>query len=55
MIEVSPDLLTFADGRPVQAVDWEKRREELFSAIIPHEYGGMPPVGAETVGVLLCN
>ena len=55
MIEVSPDLPTFADGRPVQAVDWEKRREELFSAIIPHEYGGMPPAGTKTVGVLLCD
>jgi len=55
MTKISPDLLTFADGRLVQASAWEERRKELYSAIIPHEYGGMPPAGTETVGVLLCN
>ena len=55
MIEVWPDLLTSADGRPVEASAWDERREELFGAIIPHEYGGMPPAGASTEGTLLCS
>lgn len=48
MIDVTPDLLTFADGSPVDARDWARRRVELYDAIIPHEYGGMPPAGVQT-------
>ena len=55
MKDVWPDLLTFADGRPVQAAAWEERRQELLAAIIPHEYGGMPPAGTGTAAIPLCN
>lgn len=46
MIKLTPDLLTFNDGSPVDASTWLRRREELAAAIIPHEYGGTPPVPA---------
>ena len=42
---VSPDLLTFQDGSAVDAGGWARRRQELYDAIIPHEYGGLPPRG----------
>ena len=51
MPEISPDLLTMESGEPVSAATWSRRREELYAAIIPHEYGGMPPPGRETVGI----
>jgi len=55
MLEVQPDLLTHDDARPVQAGTWPERRRELYQAIIPHEYGGLPPTGDETRGTLLCS
>jgi hypothetical protein len=45
---VTPDLLTFEDGTPVDAGEWPRRRNELYNTIIPHEYGGMPPCGEGT-------
>ena len=48
-MEVTPDLLTFADGTTVGCEEWPRRRQELAAAIVPHEYGGMPPSGVETV------
>lgn len=42
-MDVTPELLTFDDGAPVSANDWSRRRRELSDAIVPHEYGGMPP------------
>jgi hypothetical protein len=43
-MDVTPDVLKFADGKPVaDAATWRRRREEVYSAIVPHEYGGMPP------------
>ncbi len=39
-----PELLTFADGRPVRsAADWAARKAEIFHDTIELEYGGMPP------------
>ena len=51
-----PDLLTFADGRPVKtAADWAKRRAEVAAAILPVEYGRLPAkpakVTVETVSM----
>ena len=40
----TPALLTFEDGSSVTAEDWNRRRAELAKAIIPHQFGGMPPV-----------
>ena len=50
-MNITPDLLTTNDGTAVEAEQWPRRRAELYDAIIPHEYGGMPPddVRMETV------
>lgn len=42
-MNVTPDLLTLNDGTSVDARNWPGRRQELYDAIIPHEFGGMPP------------
>ena len=42
-MEILPDLLTFNNGSNVDANNWPQRRKELAEAIIPHEFGGMPP------------
>ena len=42
-MNVTPDLLTFENGTPVDAASWPQRREELANAIIDHQFGGMPP------------
>ncbi|MFH1571378.1 MAG: hypothetical protein ABIL09_25535 [Gemmatimonadota bacterium] len=55
MIEVLPELLVHDDGAPVTTATWPRRRQELYQAIIPHEYGGLPPAGAGSRGVLLCS
>jgi hypothetical protein len=55
MEPILPDLLTFANGTPVQAFAWQERRDELLAAIIPHEYGGLPVAGGETEAVPLCS
>jgi hypothetical protein len=37
------------DGTAVRSVaDWSRRREELLTRIVELEYGGLPPVPAET-------
>ena len=46
---LTPDLLTAKDGSAVDATTWPQRRSELERAIVPHEYGGMPPNGESTV------
>ncbi|HOF89096.1 MAG TPA: hypothetical protein PLZ36_13485 [Armatimonadota bacterium] len=39
-----PDLLTFADGRPVRAPEeWPARRAELLQALLDIQYGHLPP------------
>ena len=43
-MRITPDLLTFNDGSAVTADTWPLRRKELYDAIIPHHFGGMPPV-----------
>lgn len=50
-MNVTPDLLTFDDGTAVTAEQWPKRRRELLNAIVPHEYGGMPPAEVRTATV----
>jgi len=55
MLEILPDLLTHDDGRPAQAATWPQRRSELYEAIIPHEYGGLPPAGVGTTATVLCS
>ena len=42
-LRVEPDLLTSLAGSPVTAQGWARRREELENAVIPHQFGGMPP------------
>ena len=48
---LAPDLLRFEDGTEADALSWARRRGELARAIIPHEYGGMPPApdGVEVI------
>ena len=46
-----PELLCFRDGTPMQRrEDWPRRRQELLDAIIPLEYGGLPPTPRATRG-----
>ena len=46
---LKPDILTFADGTPVRTPeDWRRRRAEVAAAVIPLEFGGMPPAPAAT-------
>ena len=54
MKTATPELLAFADGRPVTRADWPQRRRELRAAIVEHEYGGMPPVPKLTTAETLC-
>lgn len=51
-MRITPELLTCSDGTPVVAGNWARRRAELHEAIIPHEYGGMPPAGVRTDTIL---
>ena len=46
-----PDFLRFQDGRRVlRREDWPRRRLELLDAIVPLEYGGLPPTPRATWG-----
>ena len=38
-----PELLRFADGRPVTAADWPKRRREMLDVLAAEMYGREPP------------
>jgi dienelactone hydrolase len=38
-----PDLLTFADGRPVTAGAWPARRAEVLETVLDLQYGHLPP------------
>ena len=49
------DPLRTIDGKPVTADTWPSRREEMRDAIIPHQYGGMPPAPDATTAVLRCT
>ncbi len=51
-MKLTPNLLTHDDGSPVSREHWPRRRDELYQAIIPHEFGGMPPA-PERVDLLL--
>ena len=48
---LAPDLLRFENGAEADASSWPRRRGELARAIVPHEYGGMPPApdGVEVI------
>ena len=48
---LAPDPLRFEDGTQADASSWPRRRGEMARAIIPHEYGGMPPApdGVEVI------
>lgn len=50
-LRLTPNLLTASNGSPVDATAWPQRRIELERAIVPHEYGGMPPNGQSTIAV----
>jgi hypothetical protein len=52
-MNVTPDLLEFDNGERVTAESWPRRRAELYDAIIPHEYGGLPDRGVCTEPVVL--
>ena len=44
-----PALLSFADGSPVRTPDdWTRRRREVAAAVVPLEFGGLPPAPAAT-------
>jgi hypothetical protein len=46
---VLPDLFRFQDGAPVRHLeDWPRRRQELLDAILPLQYGGLPPAPRAT-------
>ena len=55
-MKVVPELLQFADGKPVStAEDWKKRREELLDLLRHEEYGYAPEkceVSAEIADVI---
>ena len=55
MIKVTPELLISEDGARVTAEAWPRRRSELYEAIIPHEYGGLPPAPDSVEAVLRCD
>jgi hypothetical protein len=55
MIKVLPDLLKLNDGTSVTKAVWERRRSELYKSIVPHEYGGLPPSGEETIATRICE
>jgi hypothetical protein len=49
-----PDLLTFNRGAAVRtAADWNARRREIWDAVIPLEYGGIPPAPGRAWGEVL--
>lgn len=49
MTTPSQELLQFNNGNTVDNLtQWEARRRELLAAVIPLEYGGMPPAPAST-------
>jgi dienelactone hydrolase len=44
-----PDPFQFKDGsRVCDTADWTRRRKEILDAIVGIEYGGLPPLPAET-------
>lgn len=43
-----PDILTFSDGRKVNADNWQDRRAELIDILSREEYGYMPKVYGKT-------
>lgn len=44
-----PNPFIFENGKKVtNQADWQDRRQEIAAAIIPLQYGGMPPVPAKT-------
>jgi dienelactone hydrolase len=46
-----PNLLCFQGGTRVERrEDWPRRRQELLDAVVPLEYGGLPPAPASTRG-----
>ena len=47
-----PDVLRFADGRPVTAAEWPKRREELLRLFETHVYGRSPGPPTKTRSVV---
>jgi len=49
-----PDLLCTHDGAPVRTAGaWQQRRDEIYHAIVPLAYGGMPPAPAATRAEIL--
>ena len=51
---LGPDLLRFNSGETVHlARQWPIRREEVRGCIVPLAYGDLPPMPAQTAGILL--
>jgi hypothetical protein len=51
-----PDLFRFDDGTRVRdGEDWTRRRQEIAEALIPIEYGKIPPGPAATTATLICS
>ena len=49
---LTTDPLRFDDGRQTTPPSWLQRRRELARAIVPHEYGGLPPTPAREETIL---
>ncbi len=47
-MRMKPELTRFNNGIPVTVSNWHLRRQELYDAIVPHEYGAIPPAGEKT-------
>ena len=44
-MKMRPTLTRFNNGDSVTLSNWHLRKQEIYSAIIPHEYGTIPPPG----------
>ena len=51
---LTPDPLRFDDGSEATPSSWPRRRQELGQAIVPHEYGGLPPEPDGVEPILRC-
>ncbi len=54
-MKMRPELTQFNNGDSVKLSNWHLRKQELYDAIIPHEYGTIPPAGHKTVVTQRCK
>ncbi|MEE3234936.1 MAG: hypothetical protein VX294_12270 [Candidatus Latescibacterota bacterium] len=51
---MKPELTELNNGSRVKLSNWPTRRQELYDAIVPHEYGDIPTSGKKTVVIQRC-